>query len=112
LTGGPPVREAGWAERPGVAVLEGGQLARRAAWLGAAVRDAPDVLVEAGEDRLCLVFGACANAERFSRALAAENVPATADGCRVELRVRPWFSPADLLSLALAVTKVAHYLKH
>jgi hypothetical protein len=94
------VREAGWAERPGVAVLEGRQLARRAAWLGA------------GGDRLRLVFGARAQAQHFSRALAAENVPATADGCRVELRVRPWFSPADLLSLALAVTKVAHYLRH
>jgi hypothetical protein len=105
------VREEGWTDRVGVPVLDAEQVARRAAWLSAAVRDGRGLPVEAGEDRMRLAFEGPAQAEYFSRALLAENVPTTVDGCRVELRVESWFSPSDVLSLALAVTKVTHYLK-
>jgi hypothetical protein len=78
----------------------------------AAIRQIPGLAVEASApDRLRLAFDGRARAGLFRRALVAENMPAELNGCRVELRLEPWYSPADLLGVALAVTKVAHYLR-
>ncbi len=75
------------------------------------VRQIPGLAVEASApDRLRLAFDGHARAELFQRALVAENMPAELDGSRVEVTLEPWYSPADLLGVALAVTKVAHYL--
>ena len=46
------------------------------------------------------------------RALAAESLPVTVrpDG-NIGLPIEPWFGPADLTTVVLCVTKVAHHLE-
>jgi hypothetical protein len=88
------------------------QLVRRTGWLIGVVREIPGLAVEtSAPDRLRLAFDGHARAELFRRALVAENMPAELDESRVELRLEPWYSPADLLGVARAITKVAHYLR-
>ena len=61
-------------------------------------------------DSARLLFGEPTAAQSFQGALLAENIDATLDGSAVVLRVASWYTPADIESVALAVTKVAHYL--
>ena len=61
-------------------------------------------------DAARLVFTHPDQADRFHRALLAENMDAGLDGHAVELWVAPWYTTADVESMALAVAKVAHYL--
>jgi hypothetical protein len=106
------VRESGWFCQTSSVLLPREEVERRVAWLIATVREeAPDLVVERPEwNAARLVLGGPAAAERFRAALVAENMHADLDGAAVLLRVEPWFTPADVESLALAVAKVAHYL--
>ena len=84
---------------------------RRAEWLCRALADVAGVpRVRQEQDRVWLVFHDRRWASRFQRALLAENIIAERRGTEVVLNVAPWFSVDDLRSLALAATKVAHYL--
>lgn len=57
-----------------------------------------------------LLFDAPAPAAWFHRALQAENVDAVLNEIEVGLRIAPWYTLEDAEAIALAVTKVAHYL--
>lgn len=63
-----------------------------------------------GSHAILLRFGVPEQASVFQRALQAENVDTFLDGSNVGLRIGPWYRRDDLESVALAVTKVAHYL--
>ncbi len=106
------MREAGWFSLASSVLLPREEVERRVEWLIATVREeAPDLAVERPEwNAARLVFDGPAAAERFRAALVAENMHADLDGAAVLLSVAPWFTPADVESLALAVAKVAHYL--
>lgn len=68
-------------------------------------------MVEPADHRARLLLDSPHRAERFACALWAENVPAQQTDRAVELPLMPWYTPADVQSLALAVTKVAYYLQ-
>jgi len=72
----------------------------------------PDLEVDLqAADRLRLHFSTPARADRFHQALLAESMPAELDTCFVDLHIQPWYTPADIQSVALAIAKVAHYLE-
>ena len=106
------MREAGWFVRDGRLLLGRDKVTRQVGWLLATVREeVPGLAVDAtAGDGLRLSFGAAEQATQFHRALLAENMDAGLDGHAVELRVAPWYTTADVESMALAVAKVAHYL--
>jgi hypothetical protein len=81
-------------------------------WLAAAVcQEVPGLMVDATPgDGLRVSFDAAGRAAQFHHALLAENMEVVLDGQAVELRVAPWYTAADVESVALAVAKVAHYL--
>jgi hypothetical protein len=96
---------------PRTPTLERAQVLRRADWLSRALADVAGVpTVRQEAERVWLVFHHWQPASRFQRALLAENISAERRGSGVALQVAPWFTVADLRSLALAATKVAHYL--
>lgn len=73
--------------------------------------EAPGLTVERAERAVVrLRFEDELLAERFSRALLAENMAVDHDGSAALLRIVPWYGPEDVESLALAVAKVVHYL--
>jgi hypothetical protein len=98
--------------RGGTPRLPRDEAARRLRWLVATVREeVPDLPVEAATGAgLRVSFATLGQAAQFHRALLAENMDAGLDGHAIELRVAPWYTTADVESVALAVAKVAHYL--
>jgi hypothetical protein len=101
----------GWQGRSGIPVLAREQVFRRAEWLSRTLAEAPGLPpAQRQQDRVSLKFRGERQAGCFHRALLAENVAAELRGERVVLEVAAWFTPADVRSLALAATKVAHYL--
>lgn len=83
-----------------------------AAWLVAVLRDETPALraVLGPTDAARLVFDDPDSATEFHAALLAENIDAALEEGEVELRVAAWYSREDVETVALAVTKVAHYL--
>jgi hypothetical protein len=96
-----------------VSILSADEHMRQVDWLLATLgEEVPDLTADRSATEVVrLSFPGSGRAEQFHAALMAENLVADLDGATIRLPVAPWYTPADVESLALAVAKVAHYLR-